>query len=1115
MSPQPSLPMSSFDRLIGLFCTHLLPGMAYLILAYFSEDLLATPTNGAFAVWPAAVWPAAGVAITAIMLRGYRAGYGLFVALIIFYTSHWLDISSLSAVVRSGILALLLSSTVLAEAMGAVWLVYRLMGGFPSLVEDKQITLFLLIIGPFASALASLIANIILLAHGVIDFEHLFNNWFIWFIGDSIGAMVVVPVLLALLADKQSSLYSRKFAIVLPMTGLLLVIAVLFLLTKNYETEERRLKFIQQADQLHSNMKVRFDAGREVLFSLRSLFLSSDKVGQDDFTHFTAHVLLRYPELQALEWTPKIIQANRSKYEQTKGMPEQIQEKGEEGRLTLAAQRAFYYPVSYIAPFQENKQAFGFDIASNPKVLPVLQKARQSNEVVATAPVRLIQESASQWGVVKYLHFHHQGVDNGLSSEGVVAVVYRIGDFVNAVLKDRLDLAAQVGIELADITDGFEQVYISDIPPNQKVELLEWDREYLLGERTYLFKYWAKPEFFSAFAQLSSTLVLLSGMLFTALLGGWLLSLTGTTLRISQQVREKTASLMHEVDERRRTEQELLKVSKAVEFSPNMVLMTLPDGTIEYSSPRFTEETGFTFEDVVGQHINILYCEQSGGISYRDIWPQLISQPNWGGEMGNRKKSNMLYWAQVNIGPIYDLAGELTHYVVTLLDVTENRLIAEQMSYHASHDQLTGLVNRREFELRLQSLFQHYRSANCQHAFCFFDLDQFKVVNDTCGHVAGDELLRQVALILQEQVRANDTLARLGGDEFGILLLDCPLTKAQVVAESVRDAIAEFKFCWEQQSFNIGVSVGVAAINEHSANLTEVFKQADSACYTAKDTGRNRVYVYTQGNEMLAQREGEMRWVSEINTALEENRFVLYGQLIVPLQDKSLKPNIEILLRMIDRDGNVVPPGAFLPAAERYQLAGRIDEWVLIHAFDWLTLNFTQFSQCFGNCAINLSGVSLGDPRIKDVIISRVKNSTILPYKVKFEITETAAIANLVEAQRFITALKAYGCRFSLDDFGSGLSSFAYLKNLPVDNLKIDGMFVKGILDDELDLAMVKSINDIGHVMHKTTIAEFVENDEICEVLRKIGVDYGQGYGLGYPEPLDKLLQQMSGDKFS
>ncbi|MBN1006429.1 EAL domain-containing protein [Amphritea pacifica] len=1103
-----SPPVKSPQRRISdLFCTHVLPGLAYLFLAQVSVGLLSIPPSDA-----SAVWPAAGVSITAILLRGYRACFGLFIALMVFYAGSWLDAGSTAGLFRSLGLMLLLSMAAILEAVGAVWLIYRFFGRMPDLIDDKQITLFLLIIGPLASLAASLMAIMTLLVFGVIGWENFFISWLTWWIGDTIGAIVVAPMLLALFAGPQSTLFTRKWAIVLPMSGLLMVIVILFLITRNYEEQERALKFKQEVEQLHSNMKVRLDGGIEVLFSLRSLFQSSTSIGAADFHSFTLHMLQRYPEIQALEWIPRIPDGLRSEYEASAVIPLTIVELGDSGKLVSAPQREVYYPVTYVEPFVENERAFGFNVISNPLAKEALQRAREHSGVAFTAPVRLIQESGEQKGIVAYLQVNHNGVDRGLSDEGVVAAVYRVGDFINSVLRERQDLAAQVGVVVMDVTDNRQAIYTGSEIMDNPYEPLSLSKEYSVGGRVYQFTYSAKPDFFVHFSQWSSWIVLLGGMLFAALLGGWLLSLTGRTLRIGQVVREKTASLQHEVEERSKAEQALVKVSKAVEFSPNMVLITLPDGEIEYSSPKFTEETGFVPGDVIGQPINMLHFPQPGETSYADLWPQLVDRPNWRGEIVNRKKSDGLYWAQVNIAPIYDFHGVLTNYVVTLQDITENRLISEQISYHASHDQLTGLINRREFEIRMQTLFNTQRQPGCQHAFCFLDLDQFKVVNDTCGHVAGDELLRQVSLLLQSRVRSNDTLARLGGDEFGILLQNCPLEKAQVVAETVRDAIADFKFCWEQQAFNIGVSIGVVAINEHSASLTEVLKQADSACYTAKDAGRNRVHLYTPENEMLARREGEMHWVTEINAALDEDRFTLYGQVIMPLQNAQLKPDVELLLRMKDREGNIVPPGAFLPAAERYQLAGRIDEWVVGNAFQWLDRNFTQFSQYFGCCAINLSGGSLGDPRIKEAIIKHLERSSLLPYKVKFEITETSAIANLVEAQRFINALKAYGCQFSLDDFGSGLSSFAYLKNLPVDNLKIDGLFVKGILNDELDQAMVKSINDIGHVMGKTTIAEFVENDEICQMLREIGVDYGQGYGLGMPEPLDALLQHVSGD---
>ena len=441
----------------------------------------------------------------------------------------------------------------------------------------------------------------------------------------------------------------------------------------------------------------------------------------------------------------------------------------------------------------------------------------------------------------------------------------------------------------------------------------------------------------------------------------------------------------------------------------------------------------------------------------------------------------------------------------TVIDITDARELSEQLSYQASHDALTGLVNRRAFEQRLQQLLEKAQTEKTEHVFCYLDLDQFKVINDTCGHTAGDELLRQLARVLQKQVRGRDTLARLGGDEFGILLERCSVTQARRVTTAVRTAIEDFRFAWEEQSFNVGVSIGVVSINETSENMARVHSMADAACYAAKDAGRNRVHIYREDDVELAKRRGEMHWVAVINRALEENRFLLHCQPFIPLASGvDQRQGYELLLRMQDENGRVVAPSAFLPAAERYNLSTKVDRWVVGAAFKFFN-HHPQHLKGLLICSINLSGSSLGDKEFLEFIIHQFEENNLPPEKICLEVTETAAIANLTHATHFIKVLKALGCRFALDDFGSGLSSFAYLKNLPVDFLKIDGMFVKDIIEDPIDFAMVKSINDMAQVMGKQTIAESVENDAILEKLQEIGVDYGQGYGIVRPRPIEEM----------
>lgn len=431
----------------------------------------------------------------------------------------------------------------------------------------------------------------------------------------------------------------------------------------------------------------------------------------------------------------------------------------------------------------------------------------------------------------------------------------------------------------------------------------------------------------------------------------------------------------------------------------------------------------------------------------------------------------------------------------------------ERLSYQASHDTLTGLVNRHEFEARVERALASARESGHEHTLCYLDLDQFKVVNDTCGHVAGDELLSQLAVILQAKVRDRDTLARLGGDEFGVLFENCSIDQAQKLAEILRQTIRDFHFVWHDKPFVIGASIGLVPITKDSDNLSRLLSAADAACYAAKDKGRNRIHVYQLSDSDRERRHGEMQWVLRLNRALEENRFRLYCQHIVPLDPTSGNEiHYEILLRMLDDHGQLVLPMAFIPAAERYNLMPTIDRWVLSAAFSVYHNIFPADRDGDHTLyTINLSGASLCDENFQ-VFIQRQFQINNVPYDaVCFEITETAAITNLGQAIEFMESLKSLGCRFSLDDFGSGLSSFTYLKNLPVDFLKIDGTFVRNMVNDAMDRAMVESINHIGHVMGLKTIAEYVESEQINQMLKEIGVDYAQGDWVEEPHPLSIL----------
>ncbi|MEW5893467.1 MAG: EAL domain-containing protein [Pseudomonadota bacterium] len=433
----------------------------------------------------------------------------------------------------------------------------------------------------------------------------------------------------------------------------------------------------------------------------------------------------------------------------------------------------------------------------------------------------------------------------------------------------------------------------------------------------------------------------------------------------------------------------------------------------------------------------------------------------------------------------------------------QHRKAEETIHHLAYHDSLTGLINRHRFEQRLTMALRNAKDWNSEHALLYLDLDQFKVVNDTCGHVAGDELLKQLALVLQDHVRESDTLARLGGDEFGLLLENCPIDQAVQIAEKLLQAINAFRFSWGGKTFSVGGSIGLAAITAHNPSVDDLLRNADIACYAAKDGGRNRIHIYKDEDVELQRRRGEMHWVSRIRWALENDRFVLHRQNIVPLQQGGAGRCCEMLLRMRDERDQLISPGVFLPAAERYNLAPAIDRWVVRTLLEFLKTQAGKIDSSQG-FFINISGVTLNDDDFYDFLRQQLRDSGVAPAQLCFEITETAAIGNLSRALSFMQGIREEGCQFALDDFGAGLSSFSYLKTIPVDYLKIDGAFVRDIVNDPLDRAIVDSINRVGHVVGLKTIAEFVETEAIRDQLRELGVDYAQGYGLHRPEPLSK-----------
>jgi diguanylate cyclase (GGDEF)-like protein/PAS domain S-box-containing protein len=561
-----------------------------------------------------------------------------------------------------------------------------------------------------------------------------------------------------------------------------------------------------------------------------------------------------------------------------------------------------------------------------------------------------------------------------------------------------------------------------------------------------------------------------------------------------------------DISPRKRAEEALLNEKERAQTTlrsiADGVVTTDVEGRITFLNTAAELLTGWQHEEALGRSCGqVLQLVEEGDAG---TVPDLVALTIGNGiplQLGNRtlliRRDGDVFSIEGSVAPLTDRSQQLVGAVIAFRDVSLSRRMAAEISHQARHDPLTGLVNRNEFDRRLRAALKSARLSGTCHSLLYLDLDQFKVVNDTCGHTAGDELLRQVSSLLKATLRKSDVLARLGGDEFGVLLEDSTPDASRATADALRRAASDLTFSWQEKRFPVAASIGQVDFNDGSMTPIEILSTADAACYVAKDQGRNRVHTYCPQDEALARRYGEMEWIGRINRALEEDRLFLHAQPIFALQGGEVLHR-EVLLRMRDTDGSTVMPMAFIPAAERYGLMPTLDRWVIRTVLE--RLSGSSDGQLF---AINLSGASLADDGLAAYVRDALADNGVDPARICFEVTETAAIGNLAKASSLMTELKTLGCAFALDDFGSGMSSFAYLKHLPIDFLKIDGGFVCDLMVDPIDQAMVESINHIGHVMGLRTIAEFAEDDAIVQRLREIGVDYAQGYALARPAPLD------------
>jgi diguanylate cyclase (GGDEF)-like protein/PAS domain S-box-containing protein len=593
----------------------------------------------------------------------------------------------------------------------------------------------------------------------------------------------------------------------------------------------------------------------------------------------------------------------------------------------------------------------------------------------------------------------------------------------------------------------------------------------------------------------------------------WLIALGGVTFALGLVVVIMVVRYSRRSDRALLLEKERAQVT--LHSLSEAVIRADANGVIEYLNPVAARLTGWSIEDARGIKLDQVFSMVREDVceSKVDIVSRIFSGTQHSAssvDFVNAAKGGTQYCIELTATPLLNDQRDLVGTVLVFRDVTEIRALARELTYQATHDPLTGLYNRREFERYLQGALADARVRSVEYSLCYLDLDMFKVVNDTCGHLAGDELLRQLGPLLKQAVRKEDVIARVGGDEFAILLRQCNLERAEGITEQIRRTMKDFRFVWEDKTVDVGVSIGVVRLAADSGDTKDVFSAADVACRVAKEEGRNRVHVFRPNDLTITRRQREIDWVQRIGRAISENQFLLYGQWIRPLASgRKRASHCEVLIHMLDESGQIAGPSAFLPAAERYHLMPIIDRWVVQATFEALRGLPEDAARRLGSFNINLSGQTLCDSELLAYVLKQFEKTGVSAERICFEITETAAVTNLSSALRLVTNLKEVGCRFALDDFGSGVSSFSYLKNIPVNYLKIDGTFVHNIPEDQTDLAMVSSINQVAHIMGIETIAEYVENDSIRAALETLGVDYGQGFALARPELLDNILQEL------
>lgn len=866
------------------------------------------------------------------------------------------------------------------------------------------------------------------------------------------------------------------------LIGTVLTLAATYVQHKALGQAERA-QFERIADRSFGAIESRLRDCGMLVRAVQGVFLASQDVDKNEFADLYANLRPReaFPSLQAMAVARPV---------------------------TVAGTERFI--TDLIAPTAGNERLQGYDVSGQPENMAALISSRDSDEPAMSAAFHLIQhldKGSITDGVLIRLPIFSPGappanvVERRSRFVGSLAISFRVSDLIGATLPP--EVKEEFSVRVTDTTKtsqgGARELFTSRSATDELAGMPQslhyrLTRDISYGGRTWRVMIEGAP------GKLNSTqmplLTFVLGILATLMLATTVWSLATTRVRATRLAEDMSAQY-RDSELRFRALNELL---------PTLVLLARrSDGRVVYANHAARERLDIPDPEQSGKRLEDLFDDAA-------LAPQLVQVAESGWAMMNRPTrfhgaNGSPYWVTLSVSSVE--IDDQPHLLAVANDITELRELNDLLAYQANHDAQTGLFNRREFGRRLDAATQAV-DGGWRSAMLYFDLDQFKVINDTSGHTVGDQLLAQLASLMSSHLVDGETIARLGGDEFGVLIEGTTLAAALACAERLRRAIQDFEFAWEDRSFSVTASIGVVMLDRPGMTQREVLSLADTACYMAKERGRNRVHLYSDEDGEILRRRSEMRWAGKLRQALVDKRFLLYFQEIAALQpDPPAGVHMELLLRLRDEDGTMVPPGDFIPAAERYGLMPQLDRWVIETAF----ANFAHLHPSGEPprlCAINLSALTIDDDGFADFVIERLQQHGVPAGHVCFEITETAAVARLSRVVALMKRLRAVGCRFSLDDFGAGMASFAYLKNLPVDYIKIDGSFIRELGVDPLSSLIVRSVTDIGHQLGLQVVAEWVDNQAARDILHDLGVDYAQGYLLHRPSPVPRLSRAVA-----